>query len=344
MTFSDTQIRACPAPRCFLCGAEGDILYRGLKDQLFGAPGQWDMRRCPDRDCGVLWLDPMPLPEDIGRAYQVYYTHTETKRRRSPYLQKVFDLVRSGYLAWQYGYPSNKNKMVEGLLGQLIRLHPTRRASLDFDVMYLPYKPGGRLLEIGCGSGKLLEFLKSLGWAVQGVDFDPNAVSNARNKGLEVLLGTLQSQHHSDSSFDAIVMNHVIEHVHDPQNLLRECHRILRDHGQLTIATPNAQSFGHRVFKSNWRGLEPPRHLHVFTSPALHLLAERAGFYHRKVLVTTRGAREIYLASQSNKQRLASRQRGLFELIKAVGFQLAELGACILQKNAGEEIIMIAWK
>jgi 2-polyprenyl-3-methyl-5-hydroxy-6-metoxy-1,4-benzoquinol methylase len=344
MTLPNAQIRTYPAPRCFLCSAKGDILYRGLKDQLFGAPGQWNMRRCPDMDCGVLWLDPMPLPEDIGLAYQAYYTHAETKRHRNPYLQRMVDLVRSGYLARQYGYPSNENKMVEGLLGLLIRLHPTRRTSLDFDVMYLPHKPSGRLLEIGCGGGKLLEFLQSLGWTAQGIDSDPNAVSNARNKGLKVLLGTLQSQCYPDNSFDAIVMSHVIEHIPDPEELLRDCYRILCDHGQLTVTTPNAKSLGHRVFKSAWRGLEPPRHLRVFTSSALNLLAEKAGFRRRKVLVTTRGAQDIYLASRIIKRGSTLPQRNTFELMRAGAFHLMELGIGLLWKDVGEEIVMIAWK
>ncbi len=234
--------------------------------------------------------------------------------------------------------------MVEGLLGLLIRLHPTRRASLDFDVMYLPHKPGGRLLEIGCGSGRLLQFLKSLGWTVQGVDFDPHAVDSARRKGLEVVLGTLQDQRYPDGSFDAVIMSHVIEHIHDPEELLRECRRILRDQGQITVVTPNARSLGHRVFKSDWRGLEPPRHLQVFTAPALRKLVERVGFRRRKVLITPRGAQDIYLASRAIRRGIASSRRKVSEAAMAALFQLAELGAGLLLPDVGEEIVMIAWK
>ncbi|GIX27165.1 MAG: hypothetical protein KatS3mg123_1046 [Burkholderiales bacterium] len=344
MTAPDVQIRAYPAPRCFLCGTEGAVLYRGLEDRLFGTPGKWGVRRCADPACGVLWLDPMPFPEDIGRAYQAYYTHAEKKRHRNPRLQKVFDSARSGYLAQRYGYPFNGNKMVEGLLGLLIRLHPTRRASLDFDVMYLPHKPGGRLLEIGCGSGKLLEFLKSLGWIVQGVDFDSRAIDRAREKGLEVRWGTLQDQRYPDNFFDAVVMSHVIEHIHNPEGLLRECHRIVRDRGQITVATPNAQSLGHRVFKSDWRGLEPPRHLQVFTAPALHSLIEKVGFSRTKLLITSRGAQEIYVASQAIRRKLASSKPNALDRAMAIAFQLTELGAGLVQPDVGEEIVMIAWK
>jgi len=39
---------------------------------------------------------------------------------------------------------------------------------------------GGRLLEVGCGSGKMLKDMADLGWEVEGIDFDPVAVENSR--------------------------------------------------------------------------------------------------------------------------------------------------------------------
>ena len=58
------QIRTRPEPNCSACGAEGLLLYDGLEDRLFGAPGAWTMKRCPAQSCGLLWLDPAPLEEE----------------------------------------------------------------------------------------------------------------------------------------------------------------------------------------------------------------------------------------------------------------------------------------
>jgi hypothetical protein len=68
-------IRSEPCPRCYLCQTAGEMLYEGMRDRLFGAPGEWNLRRCPNRDCGLLRLDPMPLEADIGKAYADYFTH-----------------------------------------------------------------------------------------------------------------------------------------------------------------------------------------------------------------------------------------------------------------------------
>src|SRR5207249_6934470 len=93
-----------------------------------------------------------------------------------------------------------------------------------------------------------------------------------------VHLGPLASHQFASGSFDAIAMSHVIEHVHDPAGLLRECHRILRPGGLLSVVTPNWSSLGHRYFGRSWRGLEPPRHLQLYTLPTLVRELRQAGF------------------------------------------------------------------
>jgi hypothetical protein len=59
---------------------------------------------------------------------------------------------------------------------------------------------------------------------------------------------------------------------------LREVRRILRPAGTVWIRRPNLDSRGHRIFGANWRGLEPPRHLVLFTAASLMSALSRAGF------------------------------------------------------------------
>ena len=117
-----------------------------------------------------------------------------------------------------------------------------------------------------------------MGRFAEGVDFDPAAVRNAKGKGLQVHLGKLETQEYPDNHFDAITMSHVIEHVHNPLQLLHECYRILKPGGRLVVATPNCESWGHKIFKRNWRGLEPPRHLYLFSMMSLNKAVDIAGF------------------------------------------------------------------
>lgn len=59
-----------PEPACYLCGMAGETLYADLDDHLFGVPGKWTFRKCTDTDCGLIWLDPIPTSDDIGKTYE----------------------------------------------------------------------------------------------------------------------------------------------------------------------------------------------------------------------------------------------------------------------------------
>jgi SAM-dependent methyltransferase len=139
--------------------------------------------------------------------------------------------------------------------------------------------PGGNLLDVGCGKGDLLVRLLRQGWMAEGLEVDAEAVSNARmNHRLNIHLGALEDQRFPNNMFDAITMNHVIEHVHDPIALIRECLRVLKPGGRLVLATPNSQSLGYKKFGRFWSHLDPPRHLYLFKKKNLKECVSMAGF------------------------------------------------------------------
>ena len=84
-----------------------------------------------------------------------------------------------------------------------------------------------------------------------------------RNRDLKVRVGALEDQSYPPDHFDAVVSSHVTEHVHDPVSLLRECRRVLRPGGLLVVVTSNGKSIGSGRFGTDWRVLEPPRHITV---------------------------------------------------------------------------------
>jgi 2-polyprenyl-3-methyl-5-hydroxy-6-metoxy-1,4-benzoquinol methylase len=244
---------------------------------IFHAPGAWDMRKCTNPNCGTLWLDPMPEEADLPKLYAGYYTH-QTPAPSDSVLRALLGRMRMGYLHAHYGYEFQSFSWVNRLLGLAAHLHPALKDSLQDSVFHLHAKPGGRLLELGCGSGVALQSMQQKGWCVTGLDFDEGAVSNARSKGLDVRQGQLSEQGFADESFDAVVMSHVVEHVPSPVELLAECRRILKKEGVLVALTPNADSPVHKRYGRNWRGLEPPRHLQIFTPKSLASIADSAGF------------------------------------------------------------------
>ena len=272
-------------PNCILCGGQGQAVYSGQRDRLFGATGSWSFKICPNRECGLVWLDPMPTREDLGKAYANYYTHTARNGAgRVKLLKRIMTLAQQGYWAGEYGYSAGSAPVLAKSLGRLLSLSPIHRREADAAVRCLPSVPHGHLLDVGCGSGDWLLEMRQRGWTVEGFDFDENAVKLARQKGLKVECGSLEEQNYAADSFDAITLNHVIEHVPDPVRTLAECARILKPGGKLVLFTPNTTSLGHRWFKEFWRGLEPPRHLHIFSMKSLRRTLASAGFQDMTIL------------------------------------------------------------
>jgi 2-polyprenyl-3-methyl-5-hydroxy-6-metoxy-1,4-benzoquinol methylase len=291
-TADESEIRSRPCPDCILCGLSGNRCHENLRDRLFGAWGSWSQKKCSNRDCGLVWLDPMPLTEDLGKAYRNYYTHASPAAAGRPGLaRRVYRTMKRAYQANRYQYHQGRLPLWQRILAWLMYLLPISRGQADAEVRFLQNVPQGRLLDVGCGSGEWLLSMRSLGWRVEGLDFDESAVAVARQHGLEVRLGAVEQQEFPNDSFDAITLAHVIEHVPDPVGTLAECARILKPGGQLVVATPNSSSLGHRFFQQDWRGLEPPRHLHLFSPQSMRRTLGLAGF--QKVTIRPQIARTV---------------------------------------------------
>ncbi len=342
------EIRSFPCPNCSVCGACGQPLYEGLKDRLFNAPGEWNLKRCPDPECGLLWLDPMPLEEDIGMAYETYLTHAAPEDTPPPpplgARRRAAEFCRSAYRAWRFNYGDDAGKPWRWLFALPILLSRIECDGLDIPLRYLAVSEKGRLLDVGCGDGSVLKVAQELSWSAEGVDFDARAVDAARRKGLSVRLGRLAEQCYPDESFDLVLMSHAIEHVHDPLATLREIRRVLRPGGKLAVTTPNAGSWGHRHFGPNWRGLEPPRHLQIFTGNGLAALARRAGFAVSELSTTLRITAYVFIQSRLLRRIANGGEGRALQLELAIGRSAAfvEMLMCMWNPLAADELLLEA--
>lgn len=111
------------------------------------------------------------------------------------------------------------------------------------------YPSASSLLDVGCGGGKFLQFMRQSGnWRVLlGLEVSPFLAQRARARDLDIVMGDIQSACLQDGYFDVVTMWDVIEHLARPLDALTEIHRILSPRGILILATPNAESLLHSV-------------------------------------------------------------------------------------------------
>jgi 2-polyprenyl-3-methyl-5-hydroxy-6-metoxy-1,4-benzoquinol methylase len=309
--------------------------------------GRWNFKQCPNPDCGLVWLDPMPLVEDIPKAYENYHTHAAVARPRSAQ-RRAHEAIRDGYLQVRHRYSTGQGWY--RVLFPMAFLHPGGPAELAASTGFLQGPgQGRRMLDVGCGRGDMLIRMEALGWDAEGVDLDSRAVEVAKSRGLRVRVGELEQQNYPSNRFDAIYMNHVAEHVPDPIGLLRECDRVLAPGGRLVVITPNIGSWSHQHFGPDWRGLEPPRHLYLFSRTSLAAAAARAGIENLRIRTLASGTRYFSSTSETlRKKREAAGSSAAPEArsqgIKPIVHQLWARILLVFRPDAGDELLMLVGK
>lgn len=286
-------------PACPVCsGTARELLRENLVDNVFFvAPGRWTLYRCTH--CCSAYLDPRPNAASIGKAYGVYYTHAvdepRTASARPGAVRRLKVALTNGYVNSRYG---TRRQPASELGVWLAKVLPQRRQKRDAEFRYLPKpRPGQRLLDIGCGNGDFLLKARDAGWDVVGVDPDPKAAAAAKQRGLAVSVGSVDLFAGESDCFDAITLSHVLEHLHEPAPFIRAVHRLLKPGGVVFVDTPNIESRGARRWGGNWRGLETPRHLVLFSLAGLVGLLRAGGFDNIETKRRTAVRKSMYLGS-----------------------------------------------
>ncbi len=171
-------------------------------------------------------------------------------------------------------HPSRMGRAVAGLksVQAALLLAKLRR--------FLPGK-SEPILELGCGAGHLLRRLHGDGFTnLFGVDRNPELGASLREDGITFTALDLEEGLAIEGRYHTIIMSYVIEHLADPERVLRECAELLVPGGQLLILTPNAASLSHRVFGRFWAGLHAPRHAFLHRPSTFRSAALALGFEH----------------------------------------------------------------
>lgn len=140
-------------------------------------------------------------------------------------------------------------------------------------------KRSGRLLDVGCGAGQLIEVARERGWDATGIEPSQAAARYATSEvGLDVICGYLTEESFPAKSFDAITINHSLEHMPDPLTTLRIARAFLKDDGRLVVGVPNFGSLMSRLMRSRWISLCPRQHRWQFAPRTLSSMLCKAGF------------------------------------------------------------------
>lgn len=203
-----------------------------------------------DQELDMLITTPQPSLENLGKYYESvdYISHTDSKRSL---FEKAYHFVKGIAL---------KNK-----LNLINSLQPEK----------------GSILDIGAGTGDFLSVAKNNGWKTVGVEPSEKAKAIAKKKGVSFVEQTSKLD---NQSFDVISMWHVLEHVPNLENQIKELKRLLKPNGTLIIAVPNFKSFDAKHYGKFWAAYDVPIHFWHFSKSAIKILFDKEEMKLVKVL------------------------------------------------------------
>jgi SAM-dependent methyltransferase len=250
--YSVETIAACPA-----CGGTDATDWVSGRDQLL-KQSQEEFLYAHCNTCSAYFQKRRPTEGSISYFYQGDYGPYGKARRRRPRL-----------------WPLQKI-----LLSIATRISGEHAAKQRFNEIYSRLTPDSVLLDFGCGSGKALDDRRArYGCHTIGIDFDHDLLAKVAARGHATYFADAAGWSHiPDASVDLVTMNHVIEHLYRPLEALTQIRRVLKPAGVLDIATPNPEGYAAQTFKSDWFGLDCPRHIVLYGPLSAARLLRRAGF------------------------------------------------------------------
>jgi len=206
---------------------------------------------CPGCDMG--FVDPMPTPQELTAFYES---------------DAYFEGGHEGF-----GF-ENQKEVGDRLRESLLRGWPY----LDRLEEIVPQR--GKILDVGCGTGFRLSVAKARGWDAYGVELSEYASGVGRDHyGLKVENCRLAEAGFEPDSFDAIMINAVLEHVPDPVRLLSEATALLRPGGGMAILLPHYGSPRAKMRGGNWNEIRPPEHLTFHSHASIRAMARQSGLH-----------------------------------------------------------------
>ena len=241
--------------KCKICGNENQNKTYDVPEMMFGYKDVFRYFQCSQ--CMCLQIE--EFPADLARYYPHDYYSYEKKSRKHKLKQFMSSLrTRLGLSGSRLGRKMAAFVPSEGL----------------YCLSLLPIERNVRILDIGCGAGKLLYTLREAGME-RLLGIDPfNLQDITYENGLKILKKQVGDV---DGEWDVVMFHHSFEHMPDPLNTLKTVAGLLAPGGWCVIRIPLVSSFAWQHYGINWVQLDAPRHFFLHSVASLNMLAEQAG-------------------------------------------------------------------
>jgi len=248
---------------CRICqNSSGNLTY-SVKEMMFGLRDEFTYFQCSVCNC----LQILDLPANISKYYPENYYSFAGGIKKENFIKRFIRNKRNHYAVFN-----------KGLIGKtLYKYFPD--ATFRMLSGFLLNKSSA-ILDVGCGSGLLLNYLSHIGFTnLTGADpFIANDIN------YEVVKVHKQSIHEIEGKWDLIMFHHSYEHISDPLETLISVASKLTENGQCLIRIPVGSGYAWETYRENWVQLDAPRHFFLHTKESMEKLAAAAGLKIKDVI------------------------------------------------------------
>jgi SAM-dependent methyltransferase len=246
---------------CRICKNTDIRDFYRVKEMMFGLGEYFDYFYCGRCNCFQI----ASIPETIGKYYEgAYYSHS-TDDSLLKRLGTAMAVLRDKAALYN-----------ESLLGKIIGLFVPSREEIRF-ISYLDgIDRHSRILDIGSGAGFYLHRLEDLGFTdLRGID--PYLKDETIRSG-RITIYRKFLEEFDENDFDLITLQHVFEHLPDPQESLEKIYTKLRPGGYCVIRVPVVPNIAWEEYGEDWFQIDAPRHVFIPSTDTIVRLCEPVGF------------------------------------------------------------------
>ncbi|MFQ3212747.1 MAG: 2-polyprenyl-3-methyl-5-hydroxy-6-metoxy-1,4-benzoquinol methylase [Marivirga sp.] len=260
------KLKECP-----VCSSDNITNHSVIKDHSVSKES-FVIMLCDN--CNFQFTNPRPDHSQIARFYQSQNYISHTNKGNNP-INLLYKIVRNYSTA------------------QKIKLIKT-----------ITNRKNGKIFDYGIGTGYFLKAIEQAGWRVTGLEPDTAARNLAEKSTGITIHSDLSKIIDNNEKFDLITLWHVLEHVHDVNEVFIKLKTLLKEKGKMLIAVPNVDSFDNNLFQEHWAAYDVPRHLYHFNQESMKTFVMKHGMKVKKVHPMKFDS--FYISMLSNKYKTGS--------------------------------------
>lgn len=238
----------------------------------------------------------------------------------------------------------NKNYYIRGSRNSFINLVTGLFTWINLNTFKNNFKKNNLILEVGCGDGKISKWLSLSSLKIDAIDISKDAIGIAKKQTnlVNYTYGDIFSLKRKEYYYDAVYSLHVMEHIENIEDNLKEIYRIIKRNGKFVIRIPNRDSIEARLAGKNWFHWDEPYHKHHWSVDEFKNILLNIGFNKIMINYNLLEFKQVLLYSCINRMGIktkSTKTRLLLLPLQTIFVPISVVLGCFFKNSGTVELV-----